>query len=207
MPTKVAQKQQGAVSHRMNFWGRPAGPSTVAWDYEDMPWEIVRPDDGLPAARRSVRCRVCDKELTFTVYSVTGTGRRQARWRALAWAGLGILVAGVVVLFSGAMLGGGVALVIAGPILALVFGMAASDEVGISGHGNGFPVTNAKHAVTASLPPYDLPDLACTTCGHTEEFPRAAYFREDYVQEQYEAARDRFARHVCLASGGTGPKW
>ncbi|MCX5097894.1 hypothetical protein OOK36_56780 [Streptomyces sp. NBC_00365] len=171
-----------------------------------MPWEIVRPDDGLPAARRSVRCRACGKELTFTVYSVTGTGRRQARWRASAWGGLGTLVAGVAVLFSGAIVGVGVALVIAGPILGLVFGTAASDEVGISGHGNGFPVTNAKHSVTASPPPHDLPDLTCTRCGHMEEFPRAAYFRDDYVREQYEAARDRFARHVCLASGGTGPK-
>lgn len=176
----------------------------MAWDYESTPWKIVRPDDGLPAARRSVRCGVCGKELTFTVYSVTGAGRRQARWRALAWGGLGTLAAGVVVLCSGAIIGGGVMLVIAGPILGLVFGMAASDEVGISGHGYGFPVTNAKHSVTASPPPHDLPDLVCTKCGHTEEFPRAAYFREDYVREQYEAARRRFANHVCPASGRTG---
>ncbi|MGW4984373.1 hypothetical protein [Streptomyces mirabilis] len=147
MPNDFAQRQQGAVSHRMNFWGRPAGPSTMAWDYEGMPWEIVRPDDGLPAARRLVRCGVCGKELTFTVYSVTGTRQRRVRWQALAWGGLGALVAGIVVLaFSGAIVVG-VLLVIAGPILGLVSGMAASDEVGISGHGNGFPVTNAKHSV------------------------------------------------------------
>ncbi|MER5901525.1 hypothetical protein ABT150_15785 [Streptomyces mirabilis] len=197
MPNDFAQRQQGTVSHRMNFWGRPAGPSTMAWDYEGIPWEIVRPDDGLPAARRLVRCRVCGKELTFTVYSVTGTRQRRVRWQALAWGGLGALVAGIVVLaFSGAI-AVGVLLVIAGPILGLVFGMAASDEVGISGHGNGFPVTNAKHSVTVEPPPHDLPDLVCAKCGHEEEFPRASYFREDYVQEQYEAARDRLAKHVC----------
>ncbi|MER5472776.1 hypothetical protein [Streptomyces sp. NPDC002685] len=97
---------EGIVSHRMNFWGHPAGPSTVAWDYEGMPWEMVRPADGLPAARRSVRCGVSGKELNFTVHSVTGTARRQVRLQALAWGGLGTLVAGVVVLFSSAIVVG-----------------------------------------------------------------------------------------------------
>lgn len=154
MPTKVAQKQQGTVSHRMNFWGHPAGPSTVAWDYEGMPWEIVRPDDGLPAARRSVRCRACGKELTFTVYSVTGTGRRQARWRALAWGGLGT---------------------------------ACSGSRGL---------VQRRHCRCGSH--------ACDR----GPYPRVGVRdgRLGYVREQHEAARDRFARHVCLASGGTGPK-
>lgn len=190
------------MSHRMHFWGRPAGPSTVAWDYESMPWEIVRPDNGLPAARRSVRCKVCDKELTFTVYSVADAGRRVARWAALAWGGLGALVVGVALLVSGVM-AAGVVLVIVGSVIGLVFGMAAADDVGISGHGNGFAVTNVKHPVTTEDAPYDLPDLSCAKCGHTEEFPRAAHFRDDFVQEQYEAAKHRFARHVCRAGPST----
>jgi hypothetical protein len=59
------------------------------------------------------------------------------------------------------------------------------------------PVTNAKHSVSAEPPPRDLPDLGCAKRGHAEEFPRAAHFREDFVQEQYEAAQERLARHVC----------
>lgn len=196
MAPRFGPRQQGTVSHRMHFWGRPAGPSTVSWDYESMPWEIVRPDNGLPAARQSMRCKVCDKELTFTVYSVMDAYRRVARRAAVAWAGLGALAVGVVLLLSGVM-AAGVVLVIVGPLLGLVFGMAAADDVGIGGHGNGFAVTNAKHSVGIEDAPYDLPDLTCEKCGHTEDFPRAAYFRDDFVEEQYEAAKHRFARHIC----------
>ncbi|MEV0904523.1 hypothetical protein [Streptomyces hokutonensis] len=159
MPNRFAQRQPGRVSHRVNFWGRPVGASGVEWEYERFPWEIVRPDDGLPAARRSLTCRWCGKELTFAVHSVTGTRQRQVRWVALAWGGLGVLVAGVVVLaFTGAIVVG-VLLLIAGPILGLVFGTAASGEIGVSGHGNGFPVGNVKHSVSIVRPELKLPDL------------------------------------------------
>ncbi|MDV9174200.1 hypothetical protein R6V09_29340 [Streptomyces sp. W16] len=159
MAYRFEQRQPGRVSHRVNFWGRATGASTAVWDYESYPWEIVRPDDGLPAARRSVTCRWCGKELTFTVHSVTGVRQRQVRWLVLAWGGLGALVAGIVVLAFTSAIGAGVALLILGPILGLVFGMAASDEIGISGHGNGFPVTNAKHSVSVVRPELKLPDL------------------------------------------------
>ncbi|MEO3754986.1 hypothetical protein [Streptomyces sp. B6B3] len=181
----------------MNFWGRPTGSSTVSWKYQGSPWEVVRPDDGQPATRHAVRCRVCDKELTFTAHSVAATRRRQARWRVGAWGGLVLTVATLVAVVTGSAPWALLALPFA-VALAWNLGTAAAEEVGVTGHGNGVPWSMPKHAITlADQRPEDLPELVCSRCGHQEHYRWGSHLREGYVREQYQAARTRFERHTC----------
>jgi len=49
--------------------------------------------------------------------------------------------------------------VIAGPILGLVSGTAASGEIGISGHGTGFRVSDVRHPIANERRGLKLPDL------------------------------------------------
>jgi hypothetical protein len=204
MPKSVAREQQATVSHRMNFFGRPSGPNSVSWRYNGIPWEVERPDDGQPAARSSVRCGVCDKELTFTVHSIRATRRRQARWRLIAWVGLVLFLGGGAVLFTsfesedpvriltsaGAFFGGSV--------IGWVAGSAAGEEVGVAGHGNGVPASVPKHHVAlVEPPPDDLPELVCEKCGHEEEFPWGSHYRRSWVEKQYLVALERFEAHPC----------
>ncbi len=197
MPLDVAQRQQATVSHRMNFWGRPNGASTVSWKYQGVPWEVVRPDDGQPAARRSVGCPVCDKELTFTVHSVAATRRRQARWRMAAWGGVVLIISIVAAMVAGAAPWGLLALPFAAG-LAWNLGTAAAEEVGVTGHGNGVPWSVTKHAVAlAEQRPEDLPELVCSRCGHQEDYRWGSHIRKGYVRQQDQAAQARFERHTC----------
>ncbi|HEU5475317.1 MAG TPA: hypothetical protein VFV67_32140 [Actinophytocola sp.] len=164
----------------------------------------MRPDDGMPAARRSVRCGVCDKELTFTVHSVAATRRRQARRRAVAWAGLALLLAGAIGLITGfagdstgLMVGAIVALVL-GFVVMWTVGSIAAEEVVVTGHGNAVPASMSKHSITVAEPhPEDLPELVCGRCGHKEEFPWGSHFRKSFVQREYQAAKVRFEQYDC----------
>jgi hypothetical protein len=204
MPKVVAREQQATVSHRMNFWGRPSGPNTVSWRYKGVPWEVERPDDGQPAVRGSVRCGVCDKDLTFTVHSVAATRRRQARWRAIAWVGLLVFVAGAVALFTSFESDDGVRIVASvsafflGAVVGWTAASAAGEEVGVSGHGNGWPGLVPKHHIALVEPrPAALPELICAHCGHQEDYPWGSGFRTSWVERQYGAARARFEQHAC----------
>jgi len=204
MPLMVAQRQQAVVSHRMNFLGRPSGPSTVSWQYKGRPWEVVRPDDGLPAERRSVQCAVCRETLTFKVHSVAATRQRQAVWRAAVWACSVIFLAGAVGVITG--LGsdsnGFIVLGIVAMVLGFVIwwptGAGADAEDGVTGHGNGWPGSMPKHQITLAEPhPEAMPELVCTRCGHQEEYFWGSHFRKSFVQKQYQAARVRFEQHTC----------
>jgi hypothetical protein len=204
MPKVVAREQQATVSHRMNFWGRPSGPNSVSWRYKGVPWEVERPDDGQPAVRSSTRCGVCDRELTFTVHSVAATRRRQARWRAVAWVGLVMFLAGAVVLFSSFESDDPVRIVTStvafflGAVIGWVAASAAGEEVGVAGHGNGLPGSVPKHHIALAEPyPEDMPELVCAQCGHQEGFPWGSDYRKSWVEKQYQAARLRFEQHAC----------
>lgn len=204
MPKVVARRQDATVSHRMNFWGRPSGPSTVEWRYKGIPWEVVRPDDGQPPARLSVRCGVCDEELTFTVRSVAATRRLQARWRAFAWLGLVVFLAGAAGTFTGFDSDDAVRIVVPvaafflGAVGGWVAGAGAAENVGVSGHGNGWPGSAPKHRVLLVEPrPEDLPELVCERCGHEEEYPWGSDYRRSWVDKQYRAAQVRFEGHTC----------
>lgn len=99
MPIEVEKEQQAIVSHRMNFFGRPSPPNSISWQYKGLPCLLERPDDGQAPVEHTVRCGVCEKTLTYTVHSVATTRRRQARWRACAYAGLIVLIGGVASVF------------------------------------------------------------------------------------------------------------
>jgi hypothetical protein len=149
MPKAVDHDQQIALSHRVNFFGRPAGPGRASWEYAPGgQYQVSRPDDGQPAGQWQPRCDFCDKELRFTMHSVQATRGRQARWRACAWAGLGLLIVGVAVAVA---IGGGAvpffaAVAVAGAMAGYYAGKFAAAEIGVTGHLAGKPGM-AKHAV------------------------------------------------------------
>jgi len=197
MPLGIAKKQHAVVSHRMNSFGQPSGPSTVSWKYQGVNREVVRPDDGQPAERLSVRCGECSRELTFTVHSVAATRRRQSCWRAATWGCVVLFFAGVAGLIAGQVVWGSVAMAF-GFIAGWVIGSAAAEEVGVTGHGNAVRLTVPKHHIAlAEPPPAGMPELVCARCGHQEEFPRGSHLRKSYVQQQYRDAQARFAGHRC----------
>ncbi|MFJ9210020.1 hypothetical protein [Streptomyces sp. NPDC102264] len=202
MPQAIAQRQEATVSHRVNFWGRPSGGSTVSWDYESQKWVVKRPDDGSPALHRTVRCEVCNKALHYAIHSVEATRRRQARRRAGAYAGLVVLLVSLVSLItledSGAIR---IALtatgILVGAVLGWVSGLAAADDMGVTGHGAAWPGAT-KHAVELVEPrPEELPELVCALCCHREEFPWGSHYRKGFVRKQYQAAATRLENHAC----------
>jgi len=95
MAPRIEQRQQALVSHRTNFWGRPSAASTASWRYRTQSWVVKRPDDGQPAFRRSVRCKVCKKSLTYSVHSAQAARARQKRWRTITYVSLTFFVVGL----------------------------------------------------------------------------------------------------------------
>jgi hypothetical protein len=144
--------------HRMNFFGRPAGPNTVSWQYNGQPWQFQRPEDGQPPVVRLVRCAVCRKALTYRVHSVLDTQLRYRRKRLLAWAGLAVfLCAGAVLIalvVSHHTTALGLAVTIPTGLLGFqtlwVAGLAVAEETGVTGHLNTWPSSTARPPSTTS---------------------------------------------------------
>lgn len=202
MPLAIGKDQGVILGHRQNFFGEPTGPNTVSWRYQGQPHMVKRPDDGQPVRRWQVRCGTCGKRLEFRVRSVRATQRRQARLRACAWAGLAVLIGGVVGCFAigGTALPFLIGAAIVGALVGCYVGMFAADEMGISGHGAGMPIV-AKHSVTLhESRPEDRPELVCDKCGHQEEYPWGSHFRQAWLDKQYRAAQERMDAHPCPES-------
>ncbi|MFD9950331.1 hypothetical protein ACFWYW_56640 [Nonomuraea sp. NPDC059023] len=203
MPLVIDHDQGLTLAHRGHTIGKPAGPSAVSWDYQgQQTHQVTRPDDGRPARRWQVSCGACGKPLEFAVHSVQATVRRQARWRALAWAGLIVLLGSVIGSFviGGDALPTLIAAAVAGAAVGYLAGGIAADEMGITGHGAGMPII-AKHAVAlVESRPQDQPDLSCDTCGHREESPWGSHYRKSWVDKQYRAAKQRMDAHICRTS-------
>jgi hypothetical protein len=206
MAPLIEQRQQGMVSHRMHFWGRPSGMNTVSWQYKSQSWLVKRPDDGEPTLLRQVRCEVCKKSLTYYVHSVEAALDRQARWRACVYAGLALFVLGLIGLVLIFLTGGGpvrVALVASATVVGFVatwcFGLTAAGETGVTGNFNSWPGAT-KHTVTlVESRPANVPEVVCPRCGHTEEFGWGSAYRGGYSQRQYHAAKVRLEGHDCPA--------
>ncbi|MCG5219347.1 hypothetical protein [Streptosporangium sp. KLBMP 9127] len=202
MPLAIDRDQQLILAHRENFFGKPTGPSTVSWDYTGQAHQVRRPEDGHPARQWQVGCGVCGKRLEFTVHSVQATRRRQAVRRAWAWAGLAVLVGSVAGCF---VIGGDalpflIAAAVVGAAIGWYVGVAAADQMGVTGHGAGMPIV-AKHAVTlVESRPADRPELVCEKCGHQEETPFGSHYRKGWLDKQHQAAKERMDAHTCRGS-------
>lgn len=205
MPQAIEQRQEATVSHRINFWGRPSGNSTVSWDYKSQKWVVKRPDDGSPPLHRTVRCEVCNQALRYTIHSVETTRRRQAHRRIGAYTGLVVLLVSLVSLITLEDAGPvRIALTVAGILVGSVFGwvsaLAAAHDTGVTGHGAGWPGAT-KHAVELiESRPEDLPEVVCELCGHREEFLWGSQLRKSLVEKQYQAAVTRLENHTCPAA-------
>ncbi|QXE37680.1 hypothetical protein KQY30_29090 [Streptomyces sp. GMY02] len=205
MPKAIGQRQEATVSHRMNFWGRPSGNSTVSWDYKSQKWVVKRPDDGSPALHRTVRCEVCNQSLRYAIHSVEATRRRQARRRAGAYAGLVVLLVSLTGLINVTDAGPvRIALTVTGILAGAVVGwvcmLATMYDTGVTGHGAGWPGAT-KHAVELVEPrPEGMPELVCERCGHREEYPWGSQYRKGFVEKQYQAAATRLENHTCPAA-------
>lgn len=202
MAPLIEQTQQALVGHRMNFWARPSSGNTGSWRYKSQSWMVKRPDDGQPASRRSIRCEVCEKSLTYFVHSVQATEGRQKRWRTITYGGLAFFVVGLLGFILLLVVGGGGPISTGIGILAaagfgtvVCFGGSGAEETGITGHLNSWPVVS-KHAVTLDLPG-QVPELVCPRCGHVEEFGRGDVYRDGYPQTPYEVAKARLEGHTC----------
>ncbi|TDD26712.1 hypothetical protein E1287_36035 [Actinomadura sp. KC06] len=201
MPLAIDRDQKIVFAHRTNFVGKPTGPSTVSWDYKGDEHVIVRPDDGQPAKPWQVKCKECRKNLEFTVHSVAATRRRQARWRAIAWTGLAVLIASVAgcVVIGGAALAVLIPAAIVGAATGYYVGGIAADEMGITGNGAGMPIV-AKHSVTlVESRPAGMEELVCAKCGHEEEFTWGSHLRKGVVERRYQEAKARLDAHTCRA--------
>jgi hypothetical protein len=158
MAPLIEQRQQARFAHRTNFWGPPSVGNTVSWRYQSQSWLVKRPDDGQPALRRSVRCGVCKKSLTYSVHSAQAARARQKRWRTITYGGLAFFVVGLLgfvlllVADGGPVWSGIATAALAGGIVAAIcFGQVAAEETGVTGHFNSWPVVS-KHAVTLGRP-------------------------------------------------------
>jgi hypothetical protein len=199
MPHAIDYKQQVVLSHRENLIGKPTASGTVSWQYEGKQHLIKRPDDGHVPKSWRIKCDTCGRQLEFTVHSVQGTRRRQARRRGIAWTGLAVLVVSVIGCFviGGAALPYLIATAIIGAAVGYYVGSSAADDVGITGHGASMPII-AKHAVQLiASRPAERPELICDNCGHQEEYPWESFYRKSYVDKQYAAATQRMAAHTC----------
>jgi hypothetical protein len=202
MAPLIEQRQQARFSHRTNFWGRPSAGNTVSWRYKDQSWVVKRPDDGQPALRRSVRCEVCKKSLTYVVHSARAARGRQKRWRTITYGGLAFFVVGLLgfillLVVDGGPIWTGIATSasVGGFVAASLFGRVAAEETGITGNFNSWPVAS-KHAVTLNRAG-QVPELVCPRCGHAEEFGRGSVYRDGYPQTPYEVAKARLEAHDC----------
>ena len=202
MAPLIEQRQRVLVAHRMNFWARPSAGNTGSWRYQAQSWVVERPEDGQPASRRSVRCEVCEKSLTYSVHSVQAARGRQKRWRTITYGALAFFVVGLLAFILLLVVGGDpiftdiATLATAGGFGTLVsFGRSTAEETGITGHFNSWPVVS-KHAVTLD-PSGQIPELVCPHCGHAEEFGRGSVYRDGYPQTPYEVAKARFEAHDC----------
>ncbi|MFI0371538.1 hypothetical protein ACH35V_27040 [Actinomadura sp. 1N219] len=199
MPLAIDRDQKIVFAHRTNFVGKPTGPSTASWDYKGEEHVIVRPDDGQPAKTWQVKCKECGKSLEFTVHGVAATRRRQARWRAIAWTGLAVLIAAVAGCFviGGAALAVLIPAAIIGSATGYYVGGIASDEMGIRGHGAGMPIV-AKHSVTlVESRPAEFEELVCEKCGHEEPYRWGSHLRKGFAERQYREAKARLDAHTC----------
>jgi hypothetical protein len=201
MAPRIEQRQRALVSHRMNFWGRPSAAGTVSWRYRPQSWVVKRPDDGRPAFRRSVRCEVCKKSLTYSVHSAQAARARQKRWRTITYVGLACFVVGLLGFILLLVAGGGpvltgiaIAASAGGIVAAICFGQVAAEETGVTGHFNSWPVVS-KHAVTLDRP--GVAELVCPHCGHAEEFGPGSVYRDGHPQTPYEIAKARLEAHDC----------
>lgn len=202
MAPLVEQRQQAQIAHRMNFWGGPFGRNSPSWRYQGQSWVVTRPDDGQPALRRSVRCEVCKKSLTYSVHSAQAAKGRQRRWRTINLGGRAFFVGGLLgfILFlvvdAGPILTDvAIAASVGGFVVASCIGQVAAHETGITGNFNSWPMA-AKHAVTLNRPG-QVPELVCPRCGHVEEFGRGDVYRDGYPQTPYEVAKARLEAHEC----------
>ena len=202
MAPLIEQRQQARFAHRMNFWGRPSAGNTVSWRYRGQSWVVKRPDDGQPASRRSVRCEVCEKALTYSVHSAQAARSRQKRWRTITYVGLALFLVGLLgfvllLVADGGPVWSGIATAasVGGIVAAICFGQVAAKETGVTGHFNSWPVVS-KHAVILGRPG-QVPELVCPHCGHTEEFGPGSVYRDGYPQTPYEIAKARLEAHDC----------
>lgn len=192
MPQNIDSAQRLTLACRENFIGRPTGDG-ASWTYRGREYTVDRPRDGEQPAQWKVTCPGCGKRLSFTVYGVAATRRRQSVRRAIAWTGLAVLLLSLLGCFAAG--GGALAIFIPGAIAGAAIGYyvggVASDEMGISGHGAAMPLVQ-KHAITL-LPP----SLICERCGHREAPPAMNHMRRSWQEKQLQEAASRFASHHC----------
>ncbi|MFD3583140.1 hypothetical protein [Streptomyces sp. NPDC058683] len=186
----------GSLSHRTGYG--PVGDNMVEFRYQlSGETTLIRPDDGQAAGVVRMRCPACDKALTYRVYSIRTTRRRQALWWALTAFAVALIIGGVVLAttlpdegVSDVMVHMVVWSVIGGFVAGVVLIQLAWGEFGVRGHRTGWPIM-AKHRFELAPSDDDKPALHCDRCGHREVMESDGY-------DAYSAAKARLRQHTCI---------